>query len=544
MKGHWIDGSVLIARTEWQRLRRESDSGRLWAERRFLLVALLAISGVLGAASHAVGTTIASQGAIPVDELGIVAGLAFVSLVWRSSQITHRRFERLNPDFLLTTVSARTGALGLVLFVSARVALFLAGPTLGVAVGTAIGLRSPLVALTITAAIGGLAAVAVGLGIVGRLAAGLVGQRLTRGGFYRDLAVVFGWLPLLVGWLVLQETSVSLAPLVGRLEALPITWTVDLAFLGATELGVDARRGLGAIAGILLTVPVLVGATTALARRIWECEPDSSASSHGSHSLLEEGRIERLLGDRVSRSALTVARERWLMERRVPRGVLSAGYAFLWCGVLAIPAFVLGGSANIPLLFFALMIGLSVGLAFASDPVGTEYRVMPMLLTTVPARQFVTGLVLASTVAGVVLAVLLALIGFASPVGVLETVVIVFGTIAISACAASVSLAVGMGVERYEFVPVPFFFTDAPIFAEMGSKGFRRIGRIFVVVSIAVMPALLGNLEPVYETAATFGVPPGWIQFGSLLLAICLAGVIARNAYQTAIERYQQYQIR
>ncbi len=539
-----IEESVLIARTEWRRSRRESDSGNLWTDRRAFLVVALAISGVFGVSAHAVGTAIASGQSISVDELGIGASIAFVLLVWRSSEIAHRRFERLDSDYLLTTVPARAGALGLLIFVFARVARYLAGPAVAVAVGTAVGLRSPLVALTLMAAIAGLVALAVCVGVVGRLAVGFVGRQLTRGGFYRDLFVVFGWVPLLVGWLVLQETSLSLAPLLASLDSVPIAWFVDLAFLSATELGADSARGVGAIGAVLVTVPALAGATTVLVRRTWEREPDDSTPTHGSRSLVAPGRLERLFGDYVSRPALTVARERWLMERRVPRGLLSMGYTFLCVFFLALPALILGGSANIPLLYFALLVGLSVGIAFGSDPVGTEYRVMPMLLTTVPARQFVTGLVLLSTVSGAVFAILIALVGFASPVGVLETTVIVLGTVAFSACTACVSLAVGMDVERYEFVPVPFFFTDVPVYAEMGSNGFRRLGTIFGVVSLAAMPALLGNIEPVYEWTATVGIPPRFAQFISILLTICLTIWIATSAYQTAIERYRSYQIR
>ncbi|MDJ1431906.1 hypothetical protein [Halostagnicola sp. A-GB9-2] len=539
-----IEEGVLIARTEWRRSRRESDSGNLWTGRRAFLVLALAISGVLGVSAHAVGTTIASAQSIRVDELELIAPIAFVLLVWRCSEITHRRFERLDADFLLTTVPARAGALGLLIFVFARAARYLVGPTVAVAVGTAIGLRSPLVAFTITAAIAGLVAVAVCVGVVGRLAVGFVGQRLARGGFYRDLFVVFGWLPFLVAWLVLQETSLSLVPLFASLESVPIAWFVDLAFFGATGLGADSARGVGAIGAVLVTVPALAGATTVLVRRTWEREPDDSTPTHGSRSLVTPGRLERLFGDYVSRPALTVARERWLMERRVPRGLLSMGYTFLCVFFLALPALILGGSANIPLLYFALMVGLSAGIAFGSDPVGTEYRVMPMLLTTVPARQFVTGLVLLSTVAGAVFAILIALVGFASPVGVFETILIVIGTVAFSACTACVSLAVGMDVERYEYVTVPFFFTDVPIYAEMGSKGFRRLGKIFGVVSLAAIPALLGNIEPVYEWTATVGIPARFVQFISIPLTIGLTIWIAMSAYQTAIERYRAYQIR
>ncbi|ADJ17016.1 hypothetical protein C497_06549 [Halalkalicoccus jeotgali B3] len=194
-----------------------------------------AITLVLGWLAHSLGRDLAAGQPLPYELLSLLVSVVFVWMTWRRSQYTHVRFERLSPDLLLTTVSARTAALGLLGFVYARLITTLILPTLGVAVAIAIGLRSPTVAVTVLVAVAGLVVLAVALGTTSRLAARLVALRLTRVRFYRDLLVVFGWIPLFVGAMILQELSISLAPLLAVFSVLPLAWFVDLALVGSVE---------------------------------------------------------------------------------------------------------------------------------------------------------------------------------------------------------------------------------------------------------------------------------------------------------------------
>ncbi len=535
-----VGAAFRIARAEWTRHHR--DVGRPWLGRPTVLIASLALTILLGALAHVLGRNLASGQTVPRSNLSILTIVTFVWMVWRSSQLIHLRFERLHPDFLLTTVPARTAAMGLLGFVSARLAVSIALPTVGVAAGTALGLRSPVVTVTVLISIAGLAALAVVLGTTGRLAAHLVGLHLVRARFYRDLLTVFGWLPLLAGWLLIEELSVSVAALGAVFGALPSAWFVDLALVGGDPALASVRRGVGALGLLVPTVPLLTAMTIVLARRIWETTPVSSTESHGSHSLVHDGWLEQLLGDRVSRPVRTVARERWLMERRVPRGLLSTGYVFVVVGVFGFPA-LLSGGPNGFLLLIAVSLGLAVGIAFASVPIGTEYRALPMLFTTVSGAQFVGGLLLAVTLVGVPLVTLITIpVGIVSLVGGIQTVFIAMAGVASCVCSGSVALAVGMGVERYDYVPVPSFFTDVPVFAELGRNGFLRLGVIFGVVLLANLPAYLGNAPLVYEGIAAVGPPPLVVQVGSLLVTIVLATAVSNSARRIAVRRYQNYQ--
>ncbi|ELY39276.1 hypothetical protein C496_15502 [Natronorubrum tibetense GA33] len=545
MTPRWLQQSLAIARAERRRYRREF--GRQGIGPGIVRGVLLIVTVVSGMLAYSAGRDLASERAMPLEALWILVVVVFGWLVWRSATLTHMRFERLAPDMLLTTVPTRAAATGVLLFVYARVVAVIALPTVGVGVGAAFGLRSPAVAVTIVAATVGVTALAVAVGVAARLAVYLVGTRLTRGGLYRDLLVVFGWVPLLAGWLLLQEASLSVAPLRSALESQPLAWFVDLALLGAGDLpAIETHRGLGALGLVVLAVPPAVAVTVAVARRIWESEPASSSGSHGSRTLTADGWLDRLLGDYVSRPVRTIARERWLMERRVPRGLLSTGYVLLFAALVLLPTFSIAGGPNGLLLFLTISLGLAAGIAFGTDPFGIEYRSLPMLLTTVGGRQFVGGYLLAALSVGVVVVTAVVFpLGLVAPVGIAETILLVLVGIAICAATASVGVAIGTGVERNEFVPAPFFFTDVPVYTEMGLVPFLRLGGgVFAIVSIVGLPAFLGNSPPVYERLAVLGLSTGAVRLGALFATILVAAGVSKAASRIAIERYRRYRIR
>lgn len=533
--------SGLIARIEWTRHRRESTVSTGGRIVRYVVVLALAVG--LGTLAHSVGRDLVAGETAALEGLWIVASAAFGWIVWRSSQLTRVRFEQLEPDFLLTTVPAPVAALGHLLFVAARVGVVLAAPTVGLAAGTALGLGSATVALTVAVAVAGTAALAVTLGVAGRLGAQLVGQRLARARLYRDLLVVFGWLPLLAAWLALRELSISITVLFAWLESLPIPWIVDLALLGTGErTGINPRRGLSALGVLVLAVPSLAAGTVVLARRLWETDPISSPSASGWKPSLIEPRLKRVLGDRVSRPVRTIARVRWLLERRVLRGLLSTGYVLLVAVLILLPAFSVTG---LPLLLLiAICLGLAAGIAFGNDPMGVEYRTAPLLFTTVGGRQFVRGYLLAGLGAGIPLVTVVVVpLGLVSPAGLVETATVALVGIAVSACTTVVCVAVGMGVDRDDLVPVPFFFTDVPVYAELGWLPLLRLGGIIVGVSLVGLPAYVGNAAPVYETMSAIGVPTTVVRAGSALLTVFVAVGVTRIAYRIAVRRYQSYQI-
>ena len=194
------------------------------------------------------------------------------------------------------------------------------------------------------------------------------------------------------------------------------------------------------------------------------------------------------------------------MERRVPRGVLSTGYVLVVMGLIGSPAVLFFGEAITLLVLFGVTVGLVAGIAFGSDPIATEYRTLPMVLTSVSGRQFITGGLLAAAMVGIPLvAVIVVPLGIIGPIGLAQTVLTAFLGWAVCVCTAAVALAVGVDVEHEEFTPLPFFFTDVPIYAEQGVNAFLRYGQILGIVLLACLPAFVGTSSYISEPIATVG---------------------------------------
>lgn len=533
-----------ITRAEWARHDREF--GTPLTGRPLLLAILVTIGAVLGWYAHALGQSLASGQSLPYDRLGVFASVVFLLMAWRSSDFTRSRFERLNPEFLLTTVPARAAVVGLLGFVYLRLIATLAVPTVGIAVGIAVGLQSPMVAPSVLVAVASMTGLAVGVGTVSRLLVRLVAVRLARARFYRDLFVVFGWIPLMVGAIVLDELSISLTPLFEGFAAVPLAWFVDLALVGGSTGGlVSSYRAAGILVVLILVLPGFALGASVIARRVWESDTASSAGSRGSHSLRERGIVERFVGDRISRPVYTVARARWLMERRVPQGLLSSGYALLFMGIIGFPLIALAGGTTAVLLFFAVTLGLVAGIAFSANPIGTEYRTLQMLFTSVRGNQFVAGILLAATVIAIPLVALVTIpLGFFGPVGVGQTLLTALVGMSIAPCTASVAVATGLSVDRYDYAPVPFFFTDIPVYTEHGFRGLLRIGLILAVGLLTSILAFIGNAPPIYERLAAIGVPAGLVQSGSLVLTLLVVAVVTKLAFRIAVDRFTEYQFK
>jgi ABC-2 type transport system permease protein len=545
MLDNWPGDGGRIARIEWRRHDREF--GRSRSRRIGLVLSYCVVAVVLGAGALVVGDDLATTEAAPSAVGSLAATLAFGWVVVRSASLTHRRFEGLSSDALLTAVPVRTAVFGLVSFVFARVGVAIVLPTVGVAVGLAVGAGTPWIALSAVAAIAALAALAVAVGVAGRLAGSLVGRRLARGGLYRNLLVVFGWVPLVALWFLLRELSVSAAELGAWLEWLPLALLVDLAFLGADgTAGVEPLRALAAVGAVAVVVPALLGLTTIVARRLWVTESvGSTRSTTPSHSrsLAGGGRLERLLGGTVSQPTRTVARERLLAERRAPRGLLSTGYVLLFGALVGLPVFgALLGTPGFLLVVFGL--GVAAGIVFTAEPIGSAYRVLPMLLTTVRGRQFVGGLVLASLLLGVPLVVLVVVpLGIVSDASLLETGALAVTGVALCACTATVNAAIELNVDRADLVPVSGFVTDGPVYSEPGWGAFSGLAKSFGIVSLVALPAFLGNARWVYERAPALGVPTAAVRLGALCCTIVLAVGVSRIAFRVAVARYRDYRL-
>jgi hypothetical protein len=138
----WLRHSMRIARTE--RTRSQRQLGRSSALRAIIAIVLVCLSVSSGIVAYTFGSALSrGQATLPLDAMQGAAAVEFLLLLIGFVQRTSRLIERLDTTHLLTTVSVREVVLGVVLAVSGREAIQLSLPAISVAIGFAVGTRSP-----------------------------------------------------------------------------------------------------------------------------------------------------------------------------------------------------------------------------------------------------------------------------------------------------------------------------------------------------------------------------------------------------------------
>ncbi|NUB89964.1 hypothetical protein HT576_02815 [Haloterrigena sp. SYSU A121-1] len=541
----WSGRSVRIAWIEVTCARRKR--GRPRSLRLVLGIALIALSIVSGIGAYGLGAAVSRDlFAFPLETVRTGATVGLLSAIVVFAQATSRQLERAETDLLLTTVTTREFVVGIALAVYSRVALPWLLPVCSGAVGFAAGVRSPSTAVAIAVAVGGGVTLAAVIGTVVVFAWSLVPARVTavlrQGSVLRYALIGVIWLIGSVVVIVLPLDQVT-----ELARRAPSAWLVDLGLIAVPEIDTVSRRGLGALVVLAVGIPGGVIAAVAIADRVLGEEADAAELTAGSRSLVGDGLSRRLFGRYVSRPALTVARKRWVQEWRV-------SVAFF--GMICFPLFGLTGITlytstvrDVPplaLVSIAFVCATGVGQGFGSEVLGAEYPVLPMTLTSVSGREFVRGTILAGVAAGAPPTALLTLgAGLVGSIGVLEAVLITAASVAWCCCSVAVATALGMDVRYRDIYPMPYPFTSAMIYGEIGRASFIRLGLIGVALAAVCLPAAVASVPLVTETVtAVLGVPAPLVRSAAVLLTIGIALAVSRAAIDRAVETYAEYTIR
>lgn len=538
----WFRHSVQIARIEWTRSRRQRD--RVSALRAGLVVVVFCFSGVGGIGAYSIGRAIHhGHATLSLGGMQVAATVGFLMLLWQFAQQTSAQLERINTDLLLTTVPAREVILGVMFFVYSRVAGPLSLPLLCVAGGFALGTQSLASALFLIIAVTGFLALAALIGVGLSLATELATTRSPRLRRYLKRFPVVAFVLLLVVWTQLVDGSVPIDLLLRFLGDIPSAWFVDLGLLGTSGVQSDFLRGIGALGLLGGGSPLLMVIVIVLAKHIWATEPVSAATLHRSRSLVGEGIAERLFADRVSRPVLTIARKRWLQERRVPRGLLIGGYMLLILPIVYLPILAAGEIPAIAPILLAFVCAAGVGLAFGIALLGVEYPVLSMTLTTVSGQQFVRGTILAGVAIGApVTAVVTLILGLGSPLGPIEAIGVALASVVLCGCSVTLAAAIGMNVSYHDFWPIPIPLTSAVAYGEVGRMGFIRMGVLLALVGLVCLPAFVGYLSAFFAPVATaLDIPPAVVRGGLLVLTTATAVTVSIPAYRRAVVLFDQY---
>lgn len=544
MVPRWLRHSLQIARIERLRSRRQLRHSSTIRALIAVVVTVLAVGSGIGA--YTFGTMIRNgQATVPLETLYLVAIGGSLALLIGFVQQTSNIAERIDTNLLLTTVAAPTAVLGVVVAVPRRTAIQIAPTAVSVAVGFAVGTGAPVIALTILIAVVGLFTLTALVGVCLSFTVELVTTRSPRFRRYKNIFVVLAFVLVFIGWVGVSEELVlaGLGLMRDWISGAPTAWFVDLGLFGMPGSDPNVLRSVGALALLAVGIPVFLAVTAEIAERVWMTEPVSAKRLHRSQGLVGEGFAEYLFAGRVSRPVLTVARKRWLQERRMPRAIMLLGYLIIPLPGVLFPIFAAGEVPGISLVVLVSILAAGTGLAFGLAPIETEYSSLPMTLTSVTGEQFVRGTTLAGVAIGAPITVVGTLLfAVGSPLGVLETLLIAGVGIVLCVCSVILAAAIGMRVSSRDLLPVPLPFTSATLHAEIGRAGFIKMGEMLGLLGLVCLPAVGGYLfaflGPGTEAVA---VPIALVRIGSLGLTVVLAVGVSILMYRRAVRRFDQY---
>jgi ABC-2 type transport system permease protein len=383
-------------------------------------------------------------------------------------------YDRVDAEALvLTTVSARTAAVGLVVAETLRALTVVAVPV-AVLTGAfvyATGVLAPLVVVPV--ALTCLLATAVAVGVtLGWTAALLVARvpfvarnKTALGG---SLVVAFFGV-----YMAFQLSAIGIPVDVALLAALPPGWVADLLIAGSPVGWSPTRAAAVAVGG-----PLAVGGFAAVATRVatayWYTDPvDPTDDEASDRPAAETGASTGAPDDRDALAAAIaplsvpalgsgpvrrVAQLALVRTRRQP-----ARLSFLLAPLVVVGSTLLsyaGASGGVGLGLAPVVLALTLawlsGAAFGLNPLGDEAPVLPAtLLSTVGGRRFVRGLCLPGLLVGVPLATLVTAGGVvAAGHDPLDAAGLVGLALVLSLAAVGLAPGVGTRFPRFDAVTV------------------------------------------------------------------------------------------
>ncbi|WP_049898734.1 hypothetical protein [Halococcus agarilyticus] len=411
--------------------------------------------------------------ALPAAVRG-AAALAWVFGVYVVGQRVLSQYSHIDAEAgMLTTVSARSVATGLVIAELLRAAAYLLAPLLVVTGLVVYIFGTPLGVATIPLAAGlfALTATLVGSGV------GYAGALLVaRSRFVARYKTIIGGAIVLVffgGYAVFvffAPGDLGIGP--AQFAWLPVGWYVDLAAIGS-----PIAPSMGRVAGVLVaTLAVLGGGGWAIERlttALWFADPveptrdeadDSDAASHtdaradtgptasGASPLTAAiGPFGSVIPASASRPTRRVAAKALVRTWRNPSRLTILLTPVVIAVVSVFNATQFGAAFAVAPVAIVLLLPWLAGATFGLNPFGDEGAVLPATMTGgISGKSFVRGLALPGLVAGLPLTVALTLAaGWFSPYSLPEIAGLAGLGCVLVAAAVGLAPVIGMRIPRF-----------------------------------------------------------------------------------------------
>jgi ABC-2 type transport system permease protein len=460
----WFRHSLRIGVVEYQRTVRKfwMSKGRLiilCGPVVFISLALFGLSLIFVDELRSLSGSIS----LPASTRGTIGMFWLFYTFLIGQKVITERSHIACEELLLTTVSARTVASGLVVAEILRITSLVALPTVIVTGMVVYAFYTPVSILLLPIAVGLFVLSSIIVGYAGGFIGALLLVRSRFVARYKTvigtvLAIVFfgGYSALLYAPVLDLDIGMEV------LAWIPVSWFVDLAVVGApiTQSWVN-------VAGVLITtLVILIGGGYAivwLTTALWfddpvrvddgETTPPTPGPSRDAlTSALRPLRLPSGLDTPVRRVAQTTLIRTW----RNPSKLSFVMLPVFMAGGSLINVVRLGLASEIAPVIAVIAIPWIAGAAFGLNPLGDERRVLPTTLTTsLTGKQFVHGITIPGRLIGLP-AVIVLTVGttVVSPYSILERV----GLLAIGVVLlfTSVQLAplVGMWFPRFSAVTV------------------------------------------------------------------------------------------
>ncbi|KAA9400100.1 hypothetical protein Har1130_02250 [Haloarcula sp. CBA1130] len=525
----------LIARTElrrtWRKLKGTARGALIFLGGG---LGIIAYSLVIGAGAFFLGGFLSESDphSVRLATTASIVGLLGLVGFFTLQHTVKSAGEPDAADGLLTTVPYEDAAAGLLVAEIGRVSLALTAPVLALVLGLAAGEAGVLVAVVALVGSGAVVLLGTVLGFSLGLVTKLVANRSAFVARHRAGVGTAVSLILPLGWVAMTTVpSVQLRVLQLATQS-PLSWPADVVLLVLGNGGHPVAAAVATI-GIFGALPLGAVACLWLAGRVWYADPVQPDHEFDAD---ERTLSDRLLVGRVTTATRVVAQKSWLRAKRAPVTVQFAVMPFFFL-VYHLQIVILEQVVPPTLpLSAGLASAAAFGAAFSLNPLGGEEGVLPLTLTAnVSGRAFVTGLVLAGALPGVVVTTLL-VVGLGVAAGTPPVTLAAALTIALVATLAAPAIAVGAGVV------FPKFDSSSVQGHEVVVPSGWAFGLYFLVLGVAVAP---GSLTYLFAVRDLFAIPFGasWLLGGGLVatLAIASAGAVAGFLY--AANRVATYRL-
>ncbi|WP_254525576.1 hypothetical protein [Natrinema caseinilyticum] len=581
---NWPQHAVQIGVFEFRRTLRAIREDK--ARAVLLAAGLVFPSFLLSVFVYLFADLIRDQGLVqlPAVARGMVALLWLFGVFIATQRVVSARPRIDAESLMLTTVSPRTAAGGLVVAETLRGLAYLGLPTLVLTASAVYLFVSPVsvVAIPLAAVLFTVTAVLAGMGLGYAIA-----LLIATSPFVARHKTVLGGIAVLVA--MGAYLLLTLPQFAGfdqsSLAWLPVGWYADLAAVGTPIRGSVSRT-----AGILAGSLVLIGLGGSLVEReataLWFIDPVSGEKSstndtRGTIDVADDGVRESLrdairpvvVPTSVSQPTRRVAQWSILRTRRDPRRlnfllmpVVMVGSGLFSTALQAESFWSLLAPAC------AVLLPWMAGATFAMNPFGDEGAVLPVTLLSVTGRSYVRGSMLPGLLFGFPIAVAVTTLTAAiAPYGVVATLGLGGVCALVTLVAVSTAPAVGLWFPRFSAISVgqsrevipPRLLTTALHFLGIVIPGSLlallvvapQLARALLAGVFGYVPALIlqlaarGNSGIMSKSAMWFGEIGTDVQAlaidqlqgsGGVLLVVVGLGIVV-GSYRMAIRRFDRY---